>query len=109
MNDIKPRTVYLMRRTNRPDDGTEIYVGSTSQTLNERLCKRKSETQRKGNVNKSKLYTRVIEIGVNNCEITPLLSRICEKDIIRKVEKKWCDLLNADLNSYSPFSDKKRV
>ena len=30
MNDIKPRIVYLLRRTDKEDDGKDIYVGSTS-------------------------------------------------------------------------------
>ena len=29
-DEIKPRTVYLLKRKNKPDDGTDIYVGSIS-------------------------------------------------------------------------------
>ena len=43
MNDIKPRTVYLLRRTDKEeDDGTDLYVGSTSANLKDRLWKHKS-------------------------------------------------------------------
>lgn len=79
MNEIKPRTVYLLKRTDKPDDGTEIYVGSTSKTLKQRLKDHRGETQRKRKVNKSKLYTRMLEVGVNNWEIVLLLSFTIKK------------------------------
>ena len=104
MNDIKPRIVYLLRRTDKEDDGKDIYVGSTSKTLKERLKDHRGETQRKGKVNKSKLYTRMVEIGVNNWEVVPLLSFTCDKKTILKFEREWCELLHADLNMRTPFS-----
>ena len=45
------------------------------------------------------------EIGVNNWIIIPLLTFSCDKKTIRKFEREWCNQLNADHNSYSPFSD----
>ena len=104
-NEIKPRTVYLLKRTDRPDNGKDLYVGSTSQPLKKRLYDHKSETQRKGNVNKSKLHTRMLEVGIHNWEIIPLLTFSCIQKTIREFEREWCDLLNADLNSNSPFSN----
>ena len=95
------RIVYLLRRTDKEDDGTDLYIGSTSQKLKERLHDHRGEVERCN----SRLYKRMRETGKHNWEIIPLLSRICDKDTIRKVEKKWCDLLNTDLNSNSPFSD----
>ena len=84
MNEIKPRTVYLLRRTDKEDDGTDIYVGSTSIPLKHRLCIHKNHI---GKCN-SKLYTKMQEVGKHKWEIIPLLSRICDKNTICKVEKK---------------------
>ena len=33
---IKNRTVYMLCRTDKPDDGTDIYIGSTSVPLGRR-------------------------------------------------------------------------
>ena len=44
-------------------------------------------------------------VDKHNREIIPILSRICNKDTIHKLEKEWCDILNADLNSNSPFTN----
>ena len=45
MNDIKPRTVYLLRRTDKENDGTDLYVGSTSVNLKKRLRDHKKGVQ----------------------------------------------------------------
>ena len=44
------------------------------------------------------------EVGVDNWEIIPLLSFKCDKKTILKFEMEWCNALNADLISNSPFS-----
>ena len=36
-SEIKLRTVYLLKRTDKHDDGTDIYVGSMLRSLRERL------------------------------------------------------------------------
>ena len=82
-NEIKLRTVYLLRRTDKEDDGTDLYVGSTSRPLKNRLCQHKSYTK----IVSNKLYTKMLEIGTNNWEIIPLLSRICDRKKICEVEK----------------------
>ena len=43
------------------------------------------------------------ETGLENWEAIPLLSRICDKKTICKVEKKWIKILSADLNTYTPL------
>ena len=101
MNDIKPRTVYLLRQTDKEeDDGTDLYIGSTSKKLKERLSNHKSYTR----IVSNKLYTKMLETGVNNWEIIPLLSRTCNRNTIREVERKWIRILNADLNTFSPIN-----
>ena len=72
MNDIKPRIVYLLRRTDKEDDGTDIYIGSTSKILKERLHDHRGNVKRYN----SRLYTRMREIGKYMWEIIPLLSNI---------------------------------
>ena len=74
-DEIKPRIVYMLCRTNKPDDGTDIYVGSTSQRLEQRLCDHRS----KAKIIDSKLYKRIREIGIYNWEIIPLLTFTCHK------------------------------
>ena len=102
MNDeIKPRTVYLLRRTDRPDDGTDIYVGSMSRALKKRLCEH--NVRAIGNET-SKLYKRMREVGLDNWEILPLLVFTCEKLTILGFEKMWINTLNADLNTLSPIT-----
>ena len=46
MCDIKCRTVYLMRRTDKKDDGTDIYVGSTSRNLRERMWNHRCDAKK---------------------------------------------------------------
>lgn len=108
MAEIKLRTVYLLRRTDKPDDGTDVYVGSTSMTLKERLLVHSFivKTLKKGYEN-NKLYVRMREVGLYNWEIIPLLSFTCGKKTIREFEKKWVKILCSDLNSFSPITNKK--
>ena len=87
-NEIKPRIVYVLTRTNMADDDdTDIYVGSTSKTLRKRLCIHRFDATRVGNEN-NKLYVRMCEIVVQNWEILPLLGRICDIKTIRELERK---------------------
>ena len=99
-NEIKLRTVYLLKRTDKEDDGTDLYIGSTSMNLKEWLWKHKSCVT--GN-RTSKLYTKMREIGVNNWQVVPLLTFTCGKNTIREFEGKWVEVLNTDLNTYSPL------
>ena len=101
MSKIKPRTVYLLKRTDKSDDGTDICVGSTSQTLTKRLIAHRVQAQ----VINNKLYTRMCKIGLYNWQIIPLLTFACDKKTIREFEKSWVEVLNTDLNTYSPLSD----
>ena len=99
-SEIKQRFVYVLTRTNKADDDeTDVYVGSTSLSLRQRLqihrCVSKS--------NNSKLYERMREVGINNWEIIPLLQRTCDKKTIWELERKWVKIMNADLNMRSPF------
>ena len=73
MDDIKPRTVYLLRRTDKEED---TYIGSTSVNLKRRLHNHKRCAI--GNWT-SKLYIKMEEIGVNNWQIVPLLTFPCNK------------------------------
>ena len=44
----------------------------------------------------------MLEVGLENWEIVPLLTLECTRDKIRAFEREWADLLEADLNSVSP-------
>ena len=78
-NEIKPRTVYLLKRTDKEeDDGKDLYVGSTSKALKKRLYDHRGNVKRYN----SRLYTRMRETGLNNWEIVPLLTLSCNKKTI---------------------------
>ena len=106
-NEIKQRTVYVLTRKDKAnDDDTDLYIGSRSQPLKERLRCHWKDAIRPGNEN-NRLYVRMNAIGLDKWEILPLLSRMCDIKTIREVERKWVRILSADLNSYSPVTDQK--
>lgn len=105
MTDVKYRIVYVLTRTNKADDDdTDIYVGSTSQSLEQRLRIHRHDAKRPGNKN-NRLYVRMNEVGIENWEILPLLGRTCDKKQAYELEKKWIRVLSADLNTYSPIRE----
>ena len=102
-SEIKPRIVYVLTRTNKADDDdTDIYVGSTSRSLNDRLCCHRCDATRVGNEN-NKLYSRMRAVGLQNWEIISLLSRTCDIKTIRELERKWCKIMSTDLNTNLPI------
>ena len=102
MSDIKQRTVYLLKRTDKSyDDGKDLYVGSTSRSLKERLLEHRSRTR----VSTCKLHTRMQEVGIYNWEIITLSEYICNEEEIRGYEKSWIELLNSDLNKNLPIRE----
>ena len=101
MNNIKERAVYLLKRTDKSYDGTDVYVGSTSLSLKRRLCNHRSDSLRIGNKN-NKLYVKMREVGLDNWEMVSLLSITCDRKTILEFEKEQCNKLNSDLNSNSP-------
>ena len=48
------------------------------------------------------------QVGLENWKIVPLFEKTCKKDEILKVEKKWIEILDADLNKKSPLIDDRR-
>ena len=103
-SEIKQRIVYVLTRINKADDDdTDIYVGSTSLSLNDRLRLHRNASTKAGNEN-NKLYTRMRTVGVQNWEIIPLLSRTCDIKTIRGLERKWCKIMAADLNTNLPIT-----
>ena len=105
-NEVKRRTVYLLCHKGL-DFGRDVYVGSTSQTLAKRLREHKCDSKRRGN-EESKSYTRMMEIGLSNWTVRPLLTLECTQDVIRGFERMWCKILRSDLNTNSPIQDDKR-
>ena len=108
-DEIKPRIVYVLTRKDKADDDdTDIYVGSTLKSLNDRLCNHRCDAIRPGNEN-NRLYKRMRKIGLGNLEIIPLLSRTCDRKTIREVERMWVRVLGADLNSYLPIREEETL
>ena len=97
----------LCRKDKTGDDGTDLYIGSTSQPLEERLRCHKKDAQRSRNVN-NRLYKRMGQIGLQNWKIIPLVTFVCVQKTIFGFEKQWIDLIGADLNVRSPITDRKK-
>ena len=95
------RTVYLIHNK-KSETGKDSYVGSTSQRLERRLAAHRYRSLLPGNEN-NKLYRRMLEVGLKNWEIVPLLTLECTRDEIRAFERNWDVLLEADLNSILPM------
>ena len=95
------RTIYLLCNENS-DFGRDVYVGSTSLPLAQRLACHKCDSARNGNVG-NKLYTRMREVGLESWVIRPLLSLECSRDEIRVFERTWLNILRSDLNSNDPI------
>ena len=60
--EVKQRTVYLLKRTGKSDNGTDIYMGSTCKSLNKRLSNHLFNIKR----SESKLYKMMKEVGPNH-------------------------------------------
>ena len=102
--EIKPRTVYLLRRTNKEDDGIDLYIGSTSTKLEVRLSKHKHFAK----ICNTKLHKRISETGSKNWAIEPLRLHTCDKNKILEVEAKMIRRLQPDLNVRSPINTKNK-
>ena len=105
-DEIKNRTVYMLCRKDKSEDGTDIYIGSTSKTLEKRLSGHRSDAQSLKNGG-SRVYKRMREIGLQNWKMVPLLTFSCDKKTIFEFEKQWIGLIGPDLNMVSPITDQK--
>lgn len=66
-SEIKPRIVYLLKRTDTDeDDEKDRYVGSTSVGLKERLRLHRCSANYMEKHKNTKLYVKMREIGVKN-------------------------------------------
>ena len=98
-SEIKQRTVYKLVRTDKPEDGTDIYVGSTSLSLKKRLQLHKHDVKRCT----YKFHTRMSEVGTDKWKILPLLTYSCDQGTIKAFEQQWIETVNADLDTFSPL------
>ena len=106
-NEIRTRTIYFLTKR-VPDENYDLYVGSTSMSLEERLRSQNALAKQEDR-KKSKVLKRMNEVGVENWKIVPLLTLDCTKEEIRSFERKWCELLEADLNTNSPITSKEKI
>ena len=106
-DEIKERTVYMLCRTDK-DDGTDIYVVSTSEPLGKRFSAHKQDA---GNPSRlkyhgnSKLCRRMREVGVQRWKIIPLITFACDRKTICEFELEWVKALKANLNTFSPINE----
>ena len=111
-DEIKNWTVYMLCRTDKTeDDGVDVYVGSTSQRLERRLCGHRSRARKfieYGCSENNKLYTRMVTCGVMNWKILPLLTFSCDQKTIFEFEREWIKATGASLNTISPVTNQKK-
>ena len=102
----------MLCRTDKPDDdGTDIYVGSTSKPLKERLRKHRSNAKnflKRGYTENHKLYTRMNDVGVWNWNTIPLVMFACDQKTIFEFQRDWIQILKTDLNMIFPVTDRKK-
>ena len=98
---VKKRMVYVLSKK-VPHEVYDVYVGSTTKPIKERLSTHKDCSLRACN-EKNKLYTRMRQVGLENWKIVPIFVKTCSKEEILKVEKKFIQVLDANLNTNSPF------
>ena len=101
-NEIRTRTVYCLTKQT-PDENYDVYVGSTSKSVGERLRLHKSSAKQKQKEN-FKIYQRMNEVGLDNWKIVPLLTLKCTQNEIRAFERSWFEVLEADLNLISTLT-----
>ena len=105
-SEIKNRTVYVLCRTDKPEDGTNIYRGSTSRPMKERLRIHRKDSQKLRNGN-NRLYKRMVNVGIRNWKVIPLVTFACDQKTTFEFEKQWIVLIGADSNTNSPITDRK--
>ena len=91
---------------NVPDENYDMYVGSTSLSLIERLSKHKYKSKLPY-YKDSRFYHCLREVGLNKWNIKALFVHTCSKNEIKQYERKWIELLQANLNTNSPLLDEK--
>ena len=102
-DEIRDRTVYMLYHT----DCTDVYIGSTSQTLEERLrChKNAGDPSMLKWYGSSKLYEKMRAVGVQHWRIVPLLTFACDQKTIFEFEWEWVKAAGAGLNTLSPVNE----
>ena len=100
-SEIKNRTVYVLCRTDKPEDGTDIYIGSTSWPLKERMWEHRysaKKFKRRGRSENNRLYKRMVDVGIYNWRLIPLVTFACNQKTIFEFERDWIQVLRTDLN-----------
>ena len=102
-NEIKDRTVYMLYRAGKVNvNGNDIYIGSTSQSLRDRLSQHRYKAKRI-RTKSNRLYKRMNEVGLQNWKILPLITFACDTKTILEFERDWINVLQADLNIKLPI------
>ena len=81
-SEIKNWTVDVLCRKDKPEDGTDLYIGSTSRFLKERLWEHQKKVRKfkmLGYSVNNKLFSRMSDVGIRNWNIIPLVKFSCHK------------------------------
>ena len=102
---IKLQTIYMLKRIGGAAN-KDIYVGSTSLPLEQRFSLHKYNAKNfmdRGYNGKNLLFSRMLEVGVDNWEIIPLQVTDADRNTARAFELAWYNFYKPDLNSQVPF------
>ena len=108
MSDVKPRTIFMVTRKNKPaDDNSDIFIGSTCNPHGPNISDYIWHVYN-GDYNNSKICLRMNATGVRNWEVRPILTRSCTLKEILEIRKKVIQDYKADLNVRTPVKPKNK-
>ena len=94
---VNYRNGKIYKLVNNVDD--EIYVGSTCNTLRQRLGGHKKDAKQRSYL----VYQHLNDIGMDNVEIILIEAFPCDnKDVLHARERYWIDTLKPSLNKQVP-------
>ena len=86
----------MLCRTDKTEDGTDIYIGSTSQRLERRLCRHRYRAKNfleQGYSENNRLYKQMNDVGIKKWQVIPLLTFAWDQKTIYEFEKSWVKAL----------------
>ena len=108
MSDVKPRTIFMVTRKNKPSgDNSDIFIGSTCNPNGACIGDYIWQVYNGDYIN-SKICLRMNATGVRNWKVRSILTRSCTLKEILEIKKKVIQDYNADLNVRTHVKPKKQ-
>lgn len=109
MPDYSKAKVYKLVHVDADDEFGDMYIGSTTASLAQRLSKHRGDARKGG---RDRHFQWMRDVGVENVAIVLLENCPCASfEEQRQHERRWCDELKPSLNSVRPYitRDEKRA